>query len=293
MFNEKNIMTSKSLWMTTLAYILIAVLVFVGGCLFVKGAEGNEPIAREAAVAYTGQLESFENYKNYSYLDLQNGIELQLHPHAHPSEVYRGLNRLEAGTILYVLVNPNNGYVVEIRTEDAELLNFDAAQADIQQTESTNHWFGVGLCAVAVVGVIVLVIDAVNSHCFLGRLVSRRGDDWDDIDEDDDEETEEGEDDEPLEETPALRYADLERRKHRMLLEARRGGYHIQYVRVKHVNELVVNGVVYDEHKGVFEFAHCLLAVVNGHEIEAGLTHNSESYIMLDGRLLEKKGRLF
>ena len=290
MFNEKKILTPKSLWMTTLAYMLLAVIVFAGGCIFIKGAEGNEPIAREAAVAYTGQLESFENYKNYCYLDLQNGIELQLHPHAHPSNVYRGMNQLEAGTVLYVLVNPNNGYVVEIRTEDAELLNFDAAQADIQQIEKTNHWFGVGICVVAVVGLIFLLIDAVNSHRFLGRLMGRKVD-LDDINEEDDEKVDEG-DDEPLEDTPALRYADLERRKHRVLLEARRGGYHIQYVRVKHVNELVVNGIVYDEHKGVIEFAHVLMAVVDGHEIEAGLTHESESYIMLDDRILEKKTRL-
>ena len=80
--------------------------------------------------------------------------------------------------------------------------------------------------------------------------------------------------------------------KVRILLEARVEEYEICYRRVKSVNELVVNGVVYDEKKGVIEFAHNLSAVVDGHTIEAGLSDDSYSYIMFDGECLANKQRL-
>ena len=80
--------------------------------------------------------------------------------------------------------------------------------------------------------------------------------------------------------------------KVRILLEARVEEYEICYRRVKSVNELVINGVVYDEKKGVIEFAHNLSAVIDGHTIEAGLSDDSYSYIMFDGECLANKQRL-
>ena len=69
-------------------------------------------------------------------------------------------------------------------------------------------------------------------------------------------------------------------------------GYEICYRRVKRVNELVINGIVYDEIKGVIEFPHTLSAAVDGHTIEAGLSEDSYSYITFDGECLVNKHRL-
>ena len=80
--------------------------------------------------------------------------------------------------------------------------------------------------------------------------------------------------------------------KAKILLKTRVQDYDICYRRVKSVNELVINGVVYDEIKGVIEFAHNLSAVVDGHTIEAGLSEDSYSYIMFDGQCLANKQRL-
>ena len=80
--------------------------------------------------------------------------------------------------------------------------------------------------------------------------------------------------------------------KVRILLEARVEDYEICYRRVKSVNELVINGIVYDEKKAVIEFTHNLSAVVDGHTIEAGLSDDSYSYIMFDGECLANKQRL-
>ena len=68
-------------------------------------------------------------------------------------------------------------------------------------------------------------------------------------------------------------------------------GYEICYRRVKRVNELVINGIIYDEIKEVIEFPHTLSAV-DGHTIEAGLSEDSYSYITFDGECLVNKHRL-
>lgn len=79
--------------------------------------------------------------------------------------------------------------------------------------------------------------------------------------------------------------------KCRILLEYTVGGYRICYRRVKRTNELVINGMVYDEMTATIEPPHTLTAVVDGHEIAAGLDNAPRSYITFDGVTVAKKAR--
>ena len=79
----------------------------------------------------------------------------------------------------------------------------------------------------------------------------------------------------------------------KVLLEAEPPDYKICYRRVRTVNELVINGYVYDEFKGLFEPEHTLCAHLNGHVIEAGLDDLNCSFITLDDELLNYKQRVF
>ena len=92
-------------------------------------------------------------------------------------------------------------------------------------------------------------------------------------------------------EDTALRRADFSQ-KHRVLLEKSYRGYKICYRRIKSTNELVVNGLVYDEKKAVIEFEHTLSATLDGHLIEAGLDRESYSFIAVDGEIIAQKKRL-
>ena len=88
-----------------------------------------------------------------------------------------------------------------------------------------------------------------------------------------------------------LRRADTQA-KCRILLEKQMEGYHICYRRVRSVNELVINGYVYDEKKAIIEFPHKLYAIVDGHRIEAGYDDESYSYILFDCELVARKMRI-
>lgn len=88
-----------------------------------------------------------------------------------------------------------------------------------------------------------------------------------------------------------LRMADLDV-KSRILLEADAVGHHICYRRVKRVNELVIDGYVYDEVEMLVESAHSLTAVIDGHQIAVGYD-GARSYIIVDGETVAKRLRLY
>ncbi len=79
--------------------------------------------------------------------------------------------------------------------------------------------------------------------------------------------------------------------KFRVLADATVGELNICYRRVKRVNELVINGFVYDEVEMLLETAHELKAMVNGHLVTVGFD-GVASYIHVDGVQVKRKVRL-
>ncbi|MBR6506958.1 MAG: hypothetical protein IKT37_05095 [Clostridia bacterium] len=90
--------------------------------------------------------------------------------------------------------------------------------------------------------------------------------------------------------SPVLRKADKDV-KYRVLLEKRMFNMDICYRRVKQVNELVINGNVYDEYVALAEQPHMLEAYVDGRHIAAGYT-GTHSVINVDGQQVAKKLRI-
>lgn len=88
-----------------------------------------------------------------------------------------------------------------------------------------------------------------------------------------------------------LRRAD-EEAKCRVLLEETYSTYHLVYRRVKRVNELVINGYVYDQYEALIEADHCLSARIDGHLFEMGFSNLGYSYLRVDGNEIKKKIRL-
>jgi len=92
--------------------------------------------------------------------------------------------------------------------------------------------------------------------------------------------------------SPVLRPADNDV-KSRILLEGEALGHAVAYRRVKKVNELVIDGNVYDEFEALVEMAHSLKAEIDGHLIEVGYNGIFHSYLKVDGEIVAKKLRLW
>ncbi|MBQ9132316.1 MAG: hypothetical protein IJX62_07595 [Clostridia bacterium] len=253
----------------TLVMAVVAVLV---GLAMILPQGANKPIPREEAVAYTGQFQKYVWGRNFCTVHFEDGNTQEVYPHTESMEFRNRMKSLEEGTTLFLMINPNNGYIAEIRTEDEELLNFEVSQEEIDSYD--NGYVGIGVfCFFAAAFLAVYAVGSVR----LGKAErqrqrerrKRRAVGTDDV---------------------ALRPV-ASPEKGRVLLVATRQGYHILYRRIRHVNELVINGFVYDEKKGVIELEHRLIARVDGHTIAAGYGRDSFSYILFDGKRIAEKKR--
>ena len=253
--------------------IIVGILAIIFGVFFALIQSINDPIPRSEAVAYSGKFEEYEVEKNYCAIVFADGSEYEVYPHTETKEFADAMNSLKKGTELDILVNPNSDYVVEIMAGSREILNFEQSQAAIDSYD--NGYIAIGVFA-CFAGVFIIIFGLVSSK-------------------QKEKEIEKHEKKAKRHENKAadgeIRHADRST-KSRILLEAKVEGYEICYRRVKNVNELVINGLVYDEKKAVIEFPHTLSALVDGHTIEAGLSDDSYSYIMFDEECLINKQRL-
>ena len=248
--------------------IIFGVITVLFGLLFAFALTGNtEPVSRADAVRYEGVFEKYREGRNSSTLYFTDGTTQELYPHTLKQETADCLKSLPKGTRLYLLVNPNTHYVAEIRTADAEILNFEATQKEIDEYQIGYTVIGI---VVALGGVFLVV------YGFVMRKHEKK-------------KTKEKAKKHIARKTPMRPAGEG---KARIFLEAQKGEYHICYRRVGCVNELVINGEVWDEYKAVIEFEHCLSAVVDGNKIEAGYSDDSYSYIAFNGHWIKEKKRL-
>ncbi|MBQ8276066.1 MAG: hypothetical protein IJZ02_05535 [Clostridia bacterium] len=135
--------------------------------------------------------------------------------------------------------------------------------------------------------VIVTLSVGVHAHFKRKKLAENRGDPADA-----DAWSEPGETDAGClaEDAPVCRAADFDV-KHRVLLQTELLGHTVIYRRVGKTNELVIDGLVYDDYTASMELPHELVARVDGHEFTAGLMRGSRSYITVDGEIVAKKMR--
>ena len=82
-------------------------------------------------------------------------------------------------------------------------------------------------------------------------------------------------------------------RKFRVLVSAEHGGDHIEVRRSYGLTELVVNGRLYGQRKGVTETEYEISARVGGREIATRMTLGGKQTIEVDGEVIAQKQRLF
>ena len=263
---EDEIMKSKP------TLIVMGILAIILGLFFALSEGSNAPISRSEAVSYSGEFEKYDVGRNYRTICFKDGSYYNVYPHTEETEFRNAMDSLEKGTRLYILVNPNNDYVAEIKTDTQELLNFELSQEAIAKYDNGYVAIGIFVCFCGVFFIFLAILSFKNEKKETKRVKNKE------------KKRALGQYDK------AIRYA-KDYVKCKILLEATVDEYKICYRRVKNVNELIINGRVYDEYKGIIEFEHNLSAIIEKHKIEAGLDANSYSYIMLDDKLIAKKKR--
>ncbi|MBQ5592594.1 MAG: hypothetical protein IIU80_06575 [Clostridia bacterium] len=91
--------------------------------------------------------------------------------------------------------------------------------------------------------------------------------------------------------TSVLRMADTEA-KARIFVQADYNGKHIEFRRVKRTNELVINGMVYDEYEALAESAHTLTACIGGQKFEAVFDGMTNVLLFVDSQEIARATRI-
>ncbi len=248
------------------ATVFAGAFAIIIGCVFIFTQGDNKPIERAEAISYSGTFASYKTYKNYCGIHFEDGSKYEVYPHTETQEFHDTMKSLKEGTMLYLLINPNNHYVAEIKTDTEELLNFELSQKEIDSYDNGYIWIGIFACLSGVFLICYAVISKISAKKEKERRAKKKN-------------------------PNAIRFAD-KNVKCKILLEATVVKYRVCYRRVKMTNELVVNGLVYDEKKAVIEFEHKLFANIDNHVIEAGLDEQSYSYIKFDNKLIKNKKRI-
>ena len=239
--------STKAILRSKGALLVVAAVTAGLGLIFIFLAGNNPPVTRQEAISYVGVFNRFEDSENYKELYFADGEVYEVYPHTQTEEFLNRMASLEKGTILYLTINPKIDYVVEIKTDTEELLNFEESQAAIDRYD--NGYVALGIAVIGMAAFLVWYAFASQQSQQAAEAKKKKY--------------------RKSVRSQPLRQADRDV-KCRVLLEKNVSGYQICYRRVKLVNELVINGMVYDEHKALLEFPHELYAKINGHHIMAG-----------------------
>ena len=130
----------------------ISVLCVLISIVFITMPNRYKSITREEAQQYEGAYSS-HNQDGQDYVDIifEDETELTIHQCCAYGEILDGLKSLHKGEKLYVLINPTTDYIVELKTESKEILNFDDSQRLMLFEAKAFMWLGIVLDAISVI----------------------------------------------------------------------------------------------------------------------------------------------
>lgn len=142
------------------AMLITAAVGICMGLFFIFYQGQNKPIERADAVSYSGTFDHYERSKNSRMIYFEDGSCYSVYPHTESREFREAIISLAKGTRLHISVNPNNDCIIEIKTDTAELLNFEESQTAIDKYD--NGYIAIG--CFAIVAGIFLIIYAIYTH---------------------------------------------------------------------------------------------------------------------------------
>ncbi len=274
-----NCQSKQDMRIVRLAFIPAALIFLVLSVIFIGFQTQNKPVSRDEAVFCQGYFEDYQIHKTprrtgNCWIDLSDGTRCFVYAHTRTTEFHDSMEAMEKGTELSLAIHPESHYVIEVKTADREILHFEESQRAIARHSNSY----------VVLGLLMGIFGAVCLWYVLFSLIYERNE------RKKARRKEIYAQNHPDENTPCLRPAG-EGNKCRVFVRDKIDGYCISYRRRRIVNELVINGYVYDQKKGLFEFAHNLSVTLDGHLIEAGLDEGGISYLHYDGKRRKRKKR--
>jgi hypothetical protein len=126
--------------------IIISLLAVVMATVFVNMKNDFAVVKRSECHVFTGTFDSYDqDHKCYIELYFTGDEMLEVHHSCGSEALFDKLDALEKGDQVAVLVNPNVDYVVEIKTEEQEILNFEKSQELMLKDATGFMWLGIAV----------------------------------------------------------------------------------------------------------------------------------------------------
>lgn len=114
----------------------------------------NKPIERTDAIEKSAAFDYYEEEYGrtrkgtkggltYVVLFFEDSEKEQIRGACMNKSLWIRLDKLEKGTELHMLINPKNDYIIELKTDEKEIINFDYAQKRLL-------WEGIGFLCIAI-----------------------------------------------------------------------------------------------------------------------------------------------
>lgn len=119
--------------------IFIAVLSLLMTIMFANVFFTNSPIDKSEATEKTAVFDYYEiQYRrrrslNYLTLFFKDEERQDIRGCCVRRALIEEVEKLKKGTVLHMLINPDNNYIVELKANEKEMLNFDYAQKMLRQ----------------------------------------------------------------------------------------------------------------------------------------------------------------
>lgn len=261
----------KAAMLTMVVSYLLGTVILVFFLLTAVSARVNE----QDAVGVTGQMRS---YTVNDGIRLDDGTVYLVYRQNQTVEFEDDMSRLPPNTTVSLLVVPDplntafhetTLYAVSVETENGVLLDLDAG------LKAANAF----VLKMIVTCAAILILNVITLFCFVCKMRAETA-----------RQAASAAFYEGYVPTAGTHRTAETGVRYRVLASASNEAYQIVYRRVGRVNELVINGRVYDEKKTLFDWPHVLFAVVDGHRIEAGSVFTGWQwryacrYILFDGQ---------
>jgi len=142
----KRIRIGFSLSDSPVIVIIMSIVAIAMATFFVTMKNDFAFVERTECLAYTGTFEAYkQDHQDYIDLYFVDDEVLTVHHACGSDAFFDKLDALEKGERVAVLVNPNVDFVVEIKTDTQEVLNFGSAQKAMKNEAITFMWMGIVL----------------------------------------------------------------------------------------------------------------------------------------------------
>ncbi len=145
--------------------LVLSFFCLIAGILIIVSILGvHDEVAREDAVPYTGVYIEYKTDKNSFRVCFEDGSEYKVYDKIVTTDIYNRFDEIPKGETLSILINPNNEYVIEIKSPTREIINFNESQDAMQRYDKSYLAIGAFMIVVSLASIAIVCFNIIRER---------------------------------------------------------------------------------------------------------------------------------